>query len=118
MSAKENFTTGRFDRRVNLLRPVDVENEYNEAQTSYVPAYSNFPAHRKDSVTTDGEQQDAKAIQATNITEWELRYIPNLGVKSTWRLVDVFNKQVYQIISPVTEIGRRQAYRVKTMIVE
>jgi hypothetical protein len=115
---QDKFSPNKYNRRVNLLQPVAVESAYNETQISFEIARSNYPAHRSDDVTTDGEKQDGKVVQSTNVVEWELRFIPNMGIKSTWKLVDVFTGQQYQIISPVTEIGRRQALRVKTMIVE
>lgn len=118
MLVKENFTAGRYDRRIRLMKPVETENEYNETDIEFEIAFSNYPAHRKESVTTDSEQLDGKVVQATNITEWELRFIPNLNIKSTWQLVDMFNGMTYQIISPATEIGRRQALRIKTMVIE
>ena len=110
--------SARLDRRIELLEPVTADNDYNETQINFDVAYSNFPAHRKDSVTTDGEKQEGQVIQASNVTEWEIRFIPNLNIKSTWKIRDMFSGEIYQIISPVAEIGRREGYRIKTMVVE
>lgn len=115
----KNFA-GRLDRRVELLRPVTgrdlVTNE--KYASGFEVAYSNFPAHRKENVTADNENLNGRVIQASNIIEWELRFIPAMGISTAWKLKDLHDGRTYDIISPVTEIGRRQGLRVKTMILE
>jgi hypothetical protein len=118
MPVKDTNSPAKYRWRVKLLRPVNVVNDYNESQTSFEVAYNNYPAMRKDSVTADNEDQTGQVIQATNVVEWELRFIPNLGIKTSWKMIDVFSGQEYEIVSPVTEVGFRQGYRVKTKIVE
>jgi hypothetical protein len=116
--------TGKLDRRIEFHRPADSENEYNETQTEFVKAFEKIPAHRSDNVTTDSEGLNGKVIHASNITEWTVRFMKLLapgsedGIKSSWKIRDMHSGQWYEIISPVTEMGRKQSLRIKSKLIE
>jgi len=113
----------KYDRRVDIIRPVDEDNSVNEAGTGSLVVYSNYPAQRLDSVNGAGEDLAEHVASGSVECEWDLRFIPDLnnktnGVKTTWKLRDVFTDQFYEIIAPITEIGRGEGWRVKTMILQ
>lgn len=106
-----------FDRRVELLRPVNTVNSYNEDQLVYEVAYSNYPAKKEDSSQGD-ESQEGNIVRAESETGWEIRFIPGLAINATWKLKDMYDGKIYEIIAPPSENGRRISIKIKTKVVQ
>lgn len=109
---------GWFNRKVELLRPVTVENDFNESQTSYEPAYSGWPARRLDKLSSEDENVKGNAARSILSHDWELRFAPNLELNSKWQIRDMLDGKIYQVVAPVSEVDFRVALLVKTEIVE
>ena len=124
MPRKQRTGTRRFDRRVRLWKPgvaeINPDNPYNEKDRpgDYVVAYPSYPANRFDSLTEIDEKERSNVVRAASEVEWELQWIPNMGLASGWKIEDLFDGVTYQVTSPLTEIGRGLSYRVITDIIE
>lgn len=113
-----NFT-GKLDRRVQLLKPSTARDPvFNEKGTGFEIAYSNYPARRIDRTSNENENLDTNLIKGKVQVEWQLRFIPSLGIKTDWKLIDIFSGQEYNIIAPPTEIGRRQGITLVTELIQ
>jgi len=108
---------GIYDRRVQILEPVEIADEYNEKQLVFSVKYGSFPAGKLDDSKTDDESLTGRIVQSDSIVRWQLRFVPNLGIKTSWKIKDLFSGLTYEVIAPVEEVGRREAWLVKTRIV-
>ena len=108
---------GIYDRRVQILEPVEATDDYNEGQLAFNVKYESFPAGKLDNVTTDDEVLDGRIVQSASIVRWQLRFVPDLGIKTSWKIKDLFSGLTYEVIAPAEEVGRREAWLVKTRIV-
>lgn len=117
MPTQDNRGAGRYDRRIDILEPTDGFTDSNEPQTVYVPKFRNFPACR---LETSGESENLKdrVVEGKIRTEWEIRYIQNIGIKTNWRIKDIHDGRTYKIVSPTSEIGRRQGMKLVTELIE
>ncbi|ACT96702.1 hypothetical protein Dfer_5511 [Dyadobacter fermentans DSM 18053] len=109
---------GIYDRRIQILQPVDEPNEYNEEQLVYSPKYTDFPAGKVNKSSQGNEGSDGQIIQSSSMVDWQLPFVPDLGIKTSWRIKDQFSGLTYEVIAPAEEVGRREAWLVKTRIVE
>ncbi|MCF0074477.1 head-tail adaptor protein [Dyadobacter sp. CY261] len=109
---------GIYDRRIQILEPVSEANDYNEDQLSFEVKYGSFPAGKLDSVSEVNEAMEGQVIQSAARVDWQLRFVPDIGIKTSWKIKDLFSGLTYQVIAPIQEIGRREAWLVKTQIVE
>lgn len=107
----------KLDRRVELSKPSTSADAFNE-NVLFQVVYSNFPAHRKDSTSNQDENLDNNLIQGESRVEWEIRFLPGLDIKTNWRLKDIHDGKMYEILSPPTEIGRRQGIRIVTKLIQ
>jgi len=110
--------SSKLDRRIELSRPTTSVDAYNEAQTVFEVLYTNFPAHRKDSTSNEDETQENKVVRGESRVEWEIRFLPGLNIKTTWKIKDLHDGNNYEIIAPPTEIGRRQGIRITTKLIQ
>ncbi len=109
---------GRYNRRVQLLQPKTVTDEYNEAKTEFVVVFDMYPAQRMDTTSTKDEEQSNRIVKGLAVVEWRLRYIPTLDIRIDWEIKDLLDGKTYEVIEPATEIGRQEAIRVLTKIVQ
>lgn len=114
----KNRLAGKYDRRVELIRPINSTNSFNEPLTSQEVVYSNFPAKKFDLPSGDGESKDGNIVQVKIEIDWEIRFIPGLTIDTTWKIRDMHDGQVYEITSPPTEVGRREGIKLKTKVVQ
>ncbi|MCE7071993.1 head-tail adaptor protein [Dyadobacter sp. CY327] len=109
---------GAYNRRIQLLMPQSTPNRFNEKQTGFAIAYNKYPAKRLDATSKTDEGLEKHLVSSGSVVEWHLRFIKNLPIKTTWRIKDIFDGKIYQVVSPATEIGNRQGIRVLTKIIE
>jgi len=110
--------SSKMDRRIELSRPTTSVDAYNEAQTVFETVYTNFPAHRKDGSSNEDETQENKVVRGESRVEWEIRFLPGLDIKTTWKIKDLHDGKTYEITSPPTEIGRRQGIRIVAKLIQ
>ena len=115
MSDNRSFSS-KLDRRVEFLKPSATADAFNE-NVGFESVYLSFPAHRKDSTSKQDESLSDNLIQGVANVEWEIRFLPGLEIKTNWRLKDLHDGKVYEVIAPPVEIGRRQGIRITTKIV-
>lgn len=115
---------GRYDRRVQLIRPVNVVNEYYEAGTGQEVVYDKYPAHKLEkSSAQDNENSNQRVISILSV-DWDLRFIPLLirdkdkTINNTWTLKDLTDNRTYKVVAPASEIGRGDGILIKTELVE
>lgn len=115
---------GRYDRRVQLIRPVTVQNEYYETGTGEQIVYDKYPAHKLEKATAqDNENASQRVISILSI-DWDLRFIPSLirnqeqTINNTWILKDLTDNRTYKVVAPASEIGRGDGILIKTELVE
>lgn len=109
---------GLYNRRVTLQKPANGRGAFNEPQTVLVPVVANLPAFKSKEPTggKEGLELD-KALRSEIDQEWKVRYFGSEMPKSNWVLIDEYGIR-YQVISPATEIGKRQGWVLKTKVVE
>ncbi len=108
---------GIYDRRIEILEPTNAPDDYNEGQLVYSPKYSDFPAGKITKDVQADESLDGRIIQSTSRVDWQLPFVPDLGIKTSWRIKDQFTGLVYEVKAPAEEIGRREAWLIKTEVV-
>lgn len=122
MATRKKTGPKRFDRRIKIWKPREVAfgpgNVFNQKNKEYEVAYPSYPAFRLDGLSEIDEKEVSQLTRAVSEVEWELQYIPNIGVKSDWRFEDLLDGTIYHVTSPITGIGRGLGYRVITNIVE
>jgi len=119
MQVKGNKTPGRYRWRVQLIKPTLIRDpDTNEEKLEDVVVYSNYPAMKREQPTGQSETLSANAIFGKTRVTWELRFIPNLGIKTDWKIRDMFDKTVYNVIAPSTELDFRQGYLVLTEVAQ
>lgn len=111
---------GMYNRRVQLIGPLTVANDFNEKLTKEDVIFSKYPARK-----IEGEKSEDEAIKGNKIisvlsVDWDLRYIPlaKLGITTKWKIRDLYDGRVYKVVAPVSEIGWREGILVKTELVE
>jgi hypothetical protein len=111
---------GMYNRRLQLIRPITVANDFNEKFTKDVIEFESFPARRIDGDKTEDESSTGNKSASVLSVDWDLRYIPlhKLAIDTTWKLRDLHDKRVYKVVAPATEIGWREGILVKTEFVE
>ncbi|MCF2443650.1 head-tail adaptor protein [Dyadobacter sp. CY345] len=109
--------SSKMDRRVEFSKPSASADAYNE-NTDFEVVYSNFPAHRKDSSSSQDESEDINLIRGEARVEWVIRFLPNLNIATNWKLKDLHDGQTYEVTAPPTEIGRRQEIRIVTKLIQ
>lgn len=109
---------GIYDRRIQILEPAEVVDDYNEKQLSFAIKYDNFPAGKIGNSTTDDEVLDGRIVQSASQVRWQMPFVPDLGIKTSWKIKDLFSGLTYEVVAPVEEVGRREAWLVKTRILE
>lgn len=107
---------GIYDRRIQILEPVIDANDYNEDQLSFEIKYDNFPAGKLESVSEANEAMEGRVVQSASRVDWQLRFVPDIGIKTSWKIKDLFSGLIYEVIAPIQEVGRREAWLVKTQI--
>lgn len=118
MQANKNLS-GSYNRRLEILRPYDDQNDsFNEADTLFEVVYSSYPARKIDSSSTESEKTESNLVSGSSTVVWEIRYIPTLKIKTNWRIKDIYDQTIYEISSPPTEIGHRQAIRIVAKIIQ
>ena len=115
---------GRYDRRVQLIRPITVTDEYYETGTGEEFVFDGYPAHKLEKVTAQDNENSKQHVFSLLTVEWDLRFIPQLvrvpetTINNTWRLKDLTDNRVYKVVAPATEIGRGDGILIKTELVE
>lgn len=107
---------GIYDRRIQILEPVELADEYNEKQLVFQEKYSSFPAGKLDDVKDVNEALDGRLVQSASQVFWLLPFVPDIGITTSWKIKDVFSGLTYKVIAPVEEVGRRKSWLVKTEI--
>ena len=119
MQVKKNNSAGRFNRRVQLIKPTVVRDPItNEEKLVDEILFANYPAYRSENISSENENQDANLVTAKMRINWEIRYIPNLGITADWKIRDVYDGTLYTIVSPPSEIGLRLGYNLLTEIAQ
>lgn len=113
---------GQFDRRIQLIKPVSVPNRLNEPKTGEEIVYSNFPAWRKDPGLTDEQNTKNNASRSVTEVDFEIHFIPDLMIGANkiltdWKIKDEFSGEVYKVVAPATELGRRYRILIHTELV-
>lgn len=108
---------GIYDRRIQVLEPIIAPNEYNEEQLAYQVKYDRFPAGILSGLSGDNESLDGRLVQSTSRVDWQLRFVSNIGIRTSWRIKDLLSGLTYEVIAPIQEVGRREAWLIKTQIV-
>jgi len=115
---------GIYDRRVQLIRPATVTNEYYETGTGEELVFDGYPAHKLEKVNAQDNENSKQHVISLLTVEWDLRFIPQLirdpetTINNTWKLRDLTDNRVYKVVAPATEIGRGQGILIKTELVE
>ncbi|QRQ99713.1 phage head completion protein [Dyadobacter sandarakinus] len=116
--ATQDRLAGKYDRRIDLLRAdTDTDDPNNEQQTIYVAAFENFPACKLESKGQD-EELDGNSLKGSIIVSWQIRYIPTIAINTTWKIRDTHDGLEYELVGPPIEIGRRQALKLNTRLVQ
>lgn len=111
--------SGRYNRRVQVIKPTTIVNEANEEQTGPEEiVYARYPACRIEKDHTGNEGVDNNVNRSELRVDWDLRFIPILQIKTNWRLKDLTDGKEYRVIAPVIDIGRGSGLLVKTVIIE
>ncbi|MCE7038989.1 hypothetical protein [Dyadobacter sp. CY312] len=119
MLGKDKIVAGHYNRRLQLIKPTAVRDPVtNEEKIEDVVAYSSYPAYRDDRPTGEGENLDSNLVSGKVRVAWEIRFIPKLGIKTDWKIRDIFDGTMYTIVAPPTEIGFREGYRLLTEIAQ
>lgn len=92
---------GRLDRKITVQRPYVVTNAFNEEEQSWLDLYVNIWAGIR--TQSGGEALKTDRVEASQVVVFTLRYC---AVLPTDRVV--FEGQVYEIVQPPHEIGRRK----------
>ena len=119
MWGKENKSAGKFNRRIQLLKPSVVRDPVsNEEKVEDVIVYNNFPAYKKLSNTGNQEDQNSNLITSESKVVWIIRFIPNLSVGTDWKIKDLFDGITYSVTAPAVEVDFRQGYQILTQLVQ
>lgn len=119
MAKQELKRAGKYDRRIQFLEPETIVNEVNEQSTGeLIIKYDNFPACRLDKILATDEEVVSNASRSILAVDYEIRFIPGLDIETSWVIKDLFDGRIYKIVSPVSEIGRREGLLIKTEYVE
>jgi hypothetical protein len=110
----------RFDKRITLQKPTEARDaDTNEKHTAWENVIERMPAGKIDRNSGAKEELEQKsAVRSEIFQDWEIRFIGASNIpKATWRLIDEFGF-VHNLIAAPIEIGRRQGWLLKTMLVQ
>ncbi|MBO9612543.1 MAG: hypothetical protein J7619_07605 [Dyadobacter sp.] len=113
---------GQFDRRIKLVKPVNVPGRFNESNTGEAIVYEMFPAYREEPGPVDESQTKNNATRSVTQINWQIPFIRELlvgenKIVTDWKIIDFFTGQVYKVVSTATEIGRGYRIQINTELV-
>ncbi|MCF0060123.1 head-tail adaptor protein [Dyadobacter chenwenxiniae] len=119
MAKRQTTGPGIYDRRIAILRPQTIVNDFNEEFTGEMKVvYTGVAANREDTSKTDAEDVVSNVMRSILFYDYRIRFMVGLDIKTSWQIKDLFDGRIYKIIAPVSEVGRREGLLIKTQYIE
>lgn len=115
MGTQDKHNIGEFYNRIELLKPTEERDDFNEAKTVLVSVVRNLNAKRVEGSLGEKEAETKGDQAAVSVTDWIIRWFPHIQPRPDWKLIDEYGN-TYNIIAPCEPIGRRHWLRIRTRL--